>query len=82
MCFILRVTVVDIYRVPPEPPNIHFVAQVPENRLGDQLVSQWIGCMSNQSWIFKYGRVKLSLLVRPNLYEVSDLIAFSRHCQV
>jgi hypothetical protein len=55
-----------------DPPNLHFVAQIPESDLGEQLVSQWIGCMANRSWIFKYGRVKLSLIVRPALYDVSD----------
>lgn len=51
-------------------PNLRFVAQIPESDLGEQLVAQWIGCIANQSWFFKYGRVQLSLIVRPTLYDV------------
>lgn len=56
-----------------EPPNLVYLAQVPESDLGEQLVAQWIGCIANQSWFFKYGRVQLSLVVRPTLYDVSYL---------
>jgi hypothetical protein len=52
-------------------PTLRLVAHVPESDLGEQLVAQWIGCMANQSWLFTYGRVKLSLIVRPTLFDVS-----------
>jgi hypothetical protein len=39
--------------------------------MGEQLVSQWIGCIANRSWLFRWGRVKMSFLVKPTLYDVS-----------
>ena len=35
--------------------------------------------MANQSWLFTYGRVKLSLIVRPTLFDVSLAIKFETH---
>lgn len=55
-----------------EPPNLHLIAQIPDSDMGEQLVSQWIGCIASHSWLFRWGRVKMSFVVRPALYDVSE----------
>lgn len=53
-----------------EPPNLHFVAHIPDQDMGEQLVNQWISCVAGPSWLFRLGRVRMSLLVKPSLYDV------------
>lgn len=60
-----------------EPPNLHLIAQIPDSDMGEQLVSQWIGCIASQSWLFRWGRVKMSFIVRPTLYDVSRIMQTS-----
>ncbi|KAJ9103271.1 hypothetical protein QFC21_002694 [Naganishia friedmannii] len=51
------------------PPNLHMIATIPDSDMGEQLVSQWIGCVATRSWLFRWGRVKMSFLVKPTLYD-------------
>jgi hypothetical protein len=36
--------------------------------MGEQLVNQWVSCVAGPSWLFRFGRVKMSFLVKPTLY--------------
>jgi hypothetical protein len=58
----------------PEPP-ITIVAQMPQSVAGDQMVAQWIGScagsgIKDRTWIWKWGRIRLALLVGKNQYDV------------
>jgi len=52
-----------------EPPNIHFISHLPNTVHGDQLLAQIFRCMPDKSWLFKYGRVPLSLLMTESIWE-------------
>lgn len=54
-----------------EPPNLHLISQIPDSDMGEQLVNQWISCVAGQSWLFRWGRVKMSFIVKPTLFDVS-----------
>lgn len=56
-------------------PHITVVSQMPDSVAGDQLVSQWVGsCVGTKedqkSWIWRWGRVRLALLVSKTQYDV------------
>ncbi|OCB86899.1 S-adenosyl-L-methionine-dependent methyltransferase [Sanghuangporus baumii] len=51
-----------------EIPNLHFVAHVPNSVLGEQLTNQFIRHIPERSWLFKYGRVPMSLLLSDYSY--------------
>ncbi|KAI0684279.1 hypothetical protein C8T65DRAFT_702128, partial [Cerioporus squamosus] len=44
-------------------PNLHFVAQLTHNIKGEQLIAQLFRCIPERSWLFKHGRVPMSILV-------------------
>ncbi|KAJ9119071.1 hypothetical protein QFC22_003562 [Naganishia vaughanmartiniae] len=52
-----------------QPSNLHMIATIPDSDMGEQLVSQWIGCVATRSWLFRWGRVRMSFLVKPTLYD-------------
>ncbi|GHJ88938.1 hypothetical protein NliqN6_5340 [Naganishia liquefaciens] len=52
-----------------EPPNLHYIATIPDSDMGEQLVNQWVSCVAGPSWLFRFGRVKMSFLVKPTLYD-------------
>lgn len=60
-----------------EIPNLTVVCQVPNSELGEQMVSQWVGSVpggdNTKYWLWKYGRVRLGLLVDQGMYDVSIL---------
>ncbi|KAL5523855.1 hypothetical protein ACEPAG_8028 [Sanghuangporus baumii] len=51
-----------------EIPNLHFVAHIPNSVLGEQLTNQFIRHIPERSWLFKYGRVPMSLLLSDYSY--------------
>ncbi|TDL24169.1 S-adenosyl-L-methionine-dependent methyltransferase [Rickenella mellea] len=53
-------------------PNLHFISHIPNAVHGDQLLSQLFRCIPERSWLFKYGRVPLSLILAESLYERSS----------
>ncbi|KAI8993812.1 S-adenosyl-L-methionine-dependent methyltransferase [Trametes punicea] len=44
-------------------PNLHFVAHLPHNVKGEQLIAQLFRCIPEHSWLFQYGRVPMSFLL-------------------
>lgn len=49
-------------------PRLAFIASLPTNTM-DQLVAQWLSTLSTQSWLQKYGRVRLYLFVSQAIRE-------------
>ncbi|KAH9855169.1 S-adenosyl-L-methionine-dependent methyltransferase [Lenzites betulinus] len=52
----------------PLAPNLHFVAHLPINVKGEQLVAQLFRCIPERSWLFQYGRVPMSLILTEYLW--------------
>ncbi|KAI0674965.1 S-adenosyl-L-methionine-dependent methyltransferase [Trametes maxima] len=46
-----------------DSPNLHFVAHLPLNVKGEQLVAQLFRCIPERSWLFQYGRVPMSIVL-------------------
>ena len=53
--------------------NLHFISHVPNHVHGDQLVAQLYRCIPERSWLFRYGRVPMSLILAESLWEVSSV---------
>ena len=63
-------------------PHITLVSQMPDSVAGDQLISQWIGSAvgtpkDEKSWIWRWGRVRLALLVSKGQYDVRPVLHMS-----
>jgi hypothetical protein len=61
-------------------PAITIVAQIPQSVAGDQMVSQWIGsAVGNgpfeRTWVWRWGRMRLALLVGKNQYDVGHYLS-------
>lgn len=58
----------------PEPP-ITLVAQMPDSMIGEQMIVQWIssviGAAGGQSWIWRYGRIRMAFIMAKGTYDVS-----------
>ena len=50
--------------------NFHFISQIPLSVLGDQVVSQFLRCIPEKTWLYKYGRIPMTFLVHEQLWEV------------
>ncbi|KDQ57599.1 hypothetical protein JAAARDRAFT_35290 [Jaapia argillacea MUCL 33604] len=44
-------------------PDLHFISHIPQSILGEQLVAQFFRCMPERQWLFRYGRVPMSLIM-------------------
>ncbi|KAI0793202.1 S-adenosyl-L-methionine-dependent methyltransferase [Abortiporus biennis] len=44
-------------------PNLHFVSHLPHNIKGEQLIAQFFRMIPERLWLFKYGRVPMSLVL-------------------
>ncbi|ETW81012.1 hypothetical protein HETIRDRAFT_238884, partial [Heterobasidion irregulare TC 32-1] len=44
-------------------PNLHFISHLPQSIHGEQFVAQLLRCIPERSWLFKYGRVPMSLVL-------------------
>jgi mitochondrial transcription factor 1 len=44
-------------------PQLQFISHLPHNVRGEQLVSQLLRCVPDESWLFRYGRVPLGLVL-------------------
>lgn len=56
-------------------PHITMVSQMPDSVPGDQMISQWIGSVvgsttDEKSWIWRWGRLRVALLVSKGQYDV------------
>jgi transcription factor 1 len=57
-------------------PKLHFISHIPLSVMGEQLVNQFFRCIPDQTWLFRYGRVPMNLLMGEWVWQVR-LIAFS-----
>lgn len=52
-------------------PGLQFISHVPHSIMGEQLVNQFLRCIPDKSWLFKYGRVPLNLIMGEWVWQVS-----------
>ncbi|KAJ7703220.1 S-adenosyl-L-methionine-dependent methyltransferase, partial [Mycena rosella] len=50
-------------------PQLHFVSHLTSNVGGEQLISQLFRSMPDQQWLFKYGRVPMSVLLSEYIWK-------------
>ncbi|THH09807.1 hypothetical protein EW145_g1765 [Phellinidium pouzarii] len=66
-----------------ERPNLHFVSHIPNSTLGDQVVAQFFRLIPERSWLFKYGRVPMSLIIADGLHNRARALPSSQaYCKV
>ena len=51
-------------------PQLHFISHIPHTIRGEQLVAQFFRAIPEQVWLFKYGRVPMSMILGDWLWEV------------
>jgi transcription factor 1 len=51
-------------------PQLHFVSHLASSVSGEQFISQLFRCMPDQQWLFKYGRVPMSILISEYIWKV------------
>ena len=57
----------------PAAPNLHWVAHIENNIAGDQLTSQILRLMPERTWLFKYGRMPLNIIMNETMiYKVDS----------
>ena len=54
----------------PVHPSLHFISHIPQTTQGEQLVAQLMRCVPDESWLFRYGRVPLTLLMAESMWKV------------
>ena len=52
-------------------PNLQFIGHIPHSIKGEQLMNQFLRCIPDKTWLFKYGRVPLNLIMGEWLWQVS-----------
>ncbi|THV05091.1 S-adenosyl-L-methionine-dependent methyltransferase [Dendrothele bispora CBS 962.96] len=50
-------------------PQLQFVSHMPINVYGEQLMSQFLRLVPDRQWLFKYGRVKMNLLLSDYVWQ-------------
>ncbi|KAF5351667.1 hypothetical protein D9756_007711 [Leucocoprinus leucothites] len=56
-----------------EHTQLSFISHVPDTVHGEQLISQFLRCIPDHGWLFKYGRVPLHLTMTEALWQrISD----------
>ncbi|KAJ7925279.1 S-adenosyl-L-methionine-dependent methyltransferase [Mycena leptocephala] len=50
-------------------PQLHFVSHLASSVSGEQFISQLFRCMPDQQWLFKYGRVPMSILISEYIWK-------------
>ncbi|KAJ6499322.1 S-adenosyl-L-methionine-dependent methyltransferase [Mycena sanguinolenta] len=50
-------------------PQLHFVSHLAANVYGEQFISQLFRSMPDQQWLFKYGRVPMSILLSEYIWK-------------
>lgn len=53
-------------------PSLQFISHVPQKVVGEQLVNQFLRCIPDRTWLFKYGRVPLNLIMGEWVWQVSS----------
>ncbi|KAH9913355.1 S-adenosyl-L-methionine-dependent methyltransferase [Amylocystis lapponica] len=76
----------DIESVPWEGglhPQLHFISHLPVNIKGEQLIAQFFRCIPDRSWLYKYGRVPLSIVLSDFIWSrMNAPIHVSRRCKL
>lgn len=57
----------------PPVPDLHFVSHLTHNVHGEQLIAQLFRSIPERAWLFKYGRVPMSILMSEWVWSVRDL---------
>ncbi|KAF9515522.1 hypothetical protein BS47DRAFT_1391549 [Hydnum rufescens UP504] len=64
-------------------PNLHFVGQMPPSIHSEQLLSQFIRSIPAKSWLWRFGRVPLHLIVTESLHgRLTAPIGNSHRCKL
>lgn len=53
-------------------PSLQFISHIPHSITGEQLMNQFLRCIPDKTWLFKYGRVPLNLIMGEWLWQVSS----------
>ena len=53
-------------------PSLQFISHIPHSITGEQLVNQFLRCIPDRTWLFKYGRVPLNLIMGEWVWQVSS----------
>ena len=53
-------------------PSLQFISHIPHSISGEQLVNQFLRCIPDNTWLFKYGRVPLNLIMGEWVWQVSS----------
>jgi transcription factor 1 len=53
-------------------PSLQFISHIPHSITGEQLVNQFLRCIPDKTWLFKYGRVPLNLVMGEWVWQVSS----------
>ena len=59
-------------------PQLQFISHIPQTIKGEQLVAQLFRTIPEGSWLFKYGRVPMSLILGEWLWKVRVSIGCCR----
>jgi len=65
----------DVPKVPWEDgvhPSLRFISHIPLSITGEQLVNQFLRCIPDKTWLFKYGRVPLNLIMGEWIWQRSS----------
>ena len=68
------VHVYNLHRLHIVHPSLQFISHVPLSVTGEQLMNQFLRCIPDRTWLFKYGRVPLNLVMGQWLWQVSPRI--------
>jgi len=53
-------------------PSLQFISHIPHSITGEQLVNQFLRCIPDKTWLFRYGRVPLNLIMGEWVWQVSS----------
>ncbi|TFK53582.1 S-adenosyl-L-methionine-dependent methyltransferase [Heliocybe sulcata] len=63
--------------------DLHFISHIPTNIMGEQLVSQFFRCIPDQQWLYKFGRVPMSIILGARMWKrISAAPATQDRCKV
>ncbi|KAL9708701.1 hypothetical protein Ac2012v2_008250 [Leucoagaricus gongylophorus] len=66
-----------------EHSQLKFISHVSDNVYGEQIVSQFLRCIPDRGWLFKYGRVPLNLFMTNTLWQrISDPPGAATRCKL
>lgn len=54
-------------------PRLQFISHLPITVYGEQLIAQILRLIPNRNWLFRFGRVKMNLLLSEYVWQVSPV---------